>query len=71
MNKPLKWGLGWLCGVLAGNLFWLFAFKSPTASFFTAGWWEVWPMAYCVGIVAVLAGLARMAVSAGSTAHRD
>jgi len=71
MNKPLKWGFGWLFGVLVGNFFWLFALKSPTASFLTAGWWEVWSMAYCVGIIAVLLGLVRLAMSAGPTAQRD
>ena len=31
MNKPLKWGLGFLFGLSIVNLFWLHGLESPTA----------------------------------------
>jgi len=71
MNKPLKWGLGFLFGVLTGNFVWLYGLESPTAGFFTTGWWDVWSAAYCVAIVAILFGLVRLVMSSGRTAESD
>ena len=71
MNRPLKWGLGFLVGVFVGNLVWKYGFDSPAAKFFTAGWWQVWAAAYCVAILAIVLGLCRSAMSGDRTAESD
>ena len=70
MNRLLKWGMGWLLGVFVGNLVWLFGLESPAAQFFTAEWWQLWSVAYGLGIAAMALGVFRT-VRAGHRHHES
>jgi hypothetical protein len=61
MNKPLKWGLGFLVGVFIGNVIWLYVLDAPEAKFFTGEWWQLWAAAYCVAVIAIVIGVVRSA----------
>ena len=63
MNKMMKWGLGFLAGVMGGNLIWLFVLHSPHAAFFTPAWWERWSVAYGVALAAVTFGAVRQYIT--------
>ena len=71
MNKPLKWGLGFFAGVFGANLLWHLGLESPSAEFFTAGWWRVWAAAYGVAIIAFVIGLGLLVVSRGRRSESD